>query len=762
MDLDALRYANFSKLGDAVTDWEDMTKKLETLGRDADHNLKGKAHKASWAGFNATVTRDFIDKTAGEFGDAHTQSQTITNILKDTMGELQGYNKQLTTAISEGLKKNLTVLDTGHGGFTVTMNVHPDRAAKGHEPPDHTVEDENNFRSEIERILKAATTSDTTAAKALKLIVDQVKYGFSDANYKDRDSAANAVKAADDMAKLMNKDPHKLTNTELTELNSYLKQYGKDPLFAEELATSVGPKKTLEFYAAIADPYQGQGLGTDPKARLELAKQLQKNLGITLGTATLSDSANMQKWESDMVKLGPERLDIDDAGHPYGYQVMSSLMHFGDYDDDFLNSYGDSLIDYDKAHNQKVPNYWINNFNDADLNFYGKGDRGRDPMTGFLEALGHNPDASTEFFAQPNNDPNHPMKQDDSALNDHLKYLTQERHWWSDDPQQDHGYMAGQDALGHAMESAATGYSYDATGATPGNPDHRNAATAGVMEQVAYLFGTSDDGPKMLHNHPELGDSLGKMASAYIDDIDYDLSGIGDHGKDAGDFPAKYAGRAEFGDQGAINFLSVLGQNEDSHKITTAAQHLYTLSMLDANPPTSDANIDHARDSLSMEAEARGILDNSRVQQVATDYGANDEDANKALGRSGDWVKWGTGAIIGGGVAAIPGLEGVGLAIVPIAADSAGEALSTFVEHKVDDGFEGSEHDSREAAQVSSQEFYRKGTDSLGTSYDTYLKGHPDVAAKADEGNWKDDIKAAYLGTGSHENDYRGRASYKD
>lgn len=760
MDLDALRFAKFGKLGDAISDWDEMTKKLQTISRDADTNLKGKAHKAKWAGVNAQVSRDFIDKTAGEFGDAHTQASTIHGILKDTHGELTDYQKQLTDAIDRGLKKNLTVMDTGNGGFTVTMNIHPDRAAKGTKVPEHSQQDVDDLRDEVQRILKGATESDNTAAKALRLIVDQAKYGFSDANYSNRDDAAKAIKAADDMAKLMNKDPHKLSNTELTQLNNYLKQYGKDPLFAEELATSVGPKKTLEFYAGIADPYQGQGLGTDPKARLELAKQLQKNLGITLGTATLSDSANMQKWENDMIDLGPKRLEIDDAGNPYGFQVMSALMRNGDYDDDFLNSYGNKLIALDKQVNgDGQMNYWINNANmDTDLNFYGKGDRGRDPMTGFLEALGHNPDASTEFFAQPGNDPDHPMKQSDSALNDHLKYLTKERHWWSDDPQTDHGYMAGQDALGHALESATTGYSYDAKGVTPGNADHRNAATAGVMEQVAYVYG-SEDGPKMLHDHPELADSLGKMASAYIDDIDYSMSGMGDHGRDTDNFQAKYAGRADFGNQGAINFLSVLGQNEESHKIVTNAQHIYTLSELAQNPPTDKASYDRALDALNMEAETRGVLDHSRVQQAAADYGADSEDANKSLGRSTDWIKWGVGAVIGGGVAMIPGGEAAGIALVPVATETVGGAVEEFIGQGIDKAADAAEQDPTEKAQLTSQQFYQKGADTLGSDYDHYFSGHPQ---RGDHDNVIKDLKDSYLGSGSAEDDYRGRPPYKD
>ncbi|MET9502211.1 hypothetical protein ABZY42_10840 [Streptomyces sp. NPDC006622] len=95
MDLDALRYGDFSKLGEAVTDWEQMTKKLADLQKDAESNLKAQADKAKWAGVNATVTREFIAKTAAEFADAHTQAESITKILSDTRGELIGFRSQL-------------------------------------------------------------------------------------------------------------------------------------------------------------------------------------------------------------------------------------------------------------------------------------------------------------------------------------------------------------------------------------------------------------------------------------------------------------------------------------------------------------------------------------------------------------------------------------------------------------------------------------------------------------------------------------------
>ncbi|MFF8741986.1 hypothetical protein [Streptomyces californicus] len=766
MDLDALRFGNFSQLGQAITDWEEMVKKLATLEKDAKDNLGGKAAKARWTGENAAVTRSFVEKTAAEFADAHTQARTVARILADTRDELVAFRDDLTEEISRAAKKNLTVRDTGDGSFTVTMNIHPDRAAKGTTLPEHSQSDMEGLRDRVQAILRQATRSDTTAAEALRLIVDQAERGFSGADYADRDSAAKALAAAEALAKTLKKDPSEVTATELNAVNATLAKYGKDPLFAEKLATSTTPDGLLTFYAGVADPYQG--FGADPN-RLKQAKLLQKNLGVALGTATLSDSAAMRSWEQKMVKLGPEELGTDHANNPRGFAVMSNLMRFGDYDDQFLNEYGEQLVAFDKERNVKNMSPWINNWNNGDLNFYSKNDRGRDPMTGFMEALGHNPGAATEFFSQPTGTGSGVDKE--SELNGNLKYLTKERIWLSDAYIMggDNKVIAGHDSLGHALEAATTGYAYGADPMAakdpmiPGNRDMRTAETAGVMEQVAFLYG-SEDGPKMLHEQAQLADSLGKMGAAYIDDINYSLTGVGDHVKDEEAFPAKYADRANLGNQGAISFLSVLGQNETSHGVVTAAQHLYTLSVLDANPATTAANIDNAHDALTIGGEARGILDHSRVQQAAETFKGEAEEQNKSLGRSGDWVKLGAGVVVGGGIAAIPlpGSTAAALVVAPLAADTVGNAVNTFIGHEIDKGLEGSEKDPAQQAQLTSQDFYDKGVQDLGDAYSAYVEDNPEVSAIGDNKEWSEDIKGSYLGTGSGQNDYRGRAPHKE
>ncbi|MEV6123946.1 hypothetical protein AB0M23_26140 [Streptomyces sp. NPDC052077] len=757
MDLDTLRDADFKLLDDAVKDWSTLVGTLEGLRKDAAGRLRGRAEKARWGGVNAKVSKEFIGKTAAEFEDAHTQATTVHKILSDTAGELKGYHRQLVTALEGGRRKGLKVV--GHeGGFTVSSDAPPqERGSTGRDADAGAVA----LRDELERILREATKSDDSARAVLRALADQSKLGFSGASYGDRDSAAAAIAKAEALAEVARKNPRDVTTTELAAFNATLATYRNDPLFSETFARNVGPKGALVFWAGIADPFQA---AFDP-ARGEQAKQLQKNLGITLGQATLSDSAGMTKWKKQMIALGDQRLEIDDASNPTGFATMSNLMRFGDYDDRFLNDYGTKLLAHDKQVTGDGFNLWVSNANQSDLNFWGqKNDRGRDPVTGFLEALGHNPDAATEFFGAPDlaSDPD----TDGYKVNEHLTYLTQERDWMSDSSLQgDSKIVAGRDSLGHALEAATTGFAYDTDikDIIAAGGGQRTAETAAVMEQVSYLYG-GEKGPEMLHKQPELADSLGKMAGAYIDDIDYSLSGIGDHMRDEETFPPKYQGRANFTEAGAISFLSVLGQNETSHGAVTAAQHLYTLSLMDANPPSNEANIERAHDGLMVGAEARGILDHSRVSQAEADFKADSEEANKSLGRSADWIKAGTGILVGAGVAAlpVPGSTAVGIVIAPIAADTAGAVMNTFIGHGVDTAVDGNEKKPTDQTQLTRNKFYEKGAEDFGSACNAYGSGNPEAEKAIRDRDWVKEIKGAYYGIGGPENKYRGHAPHED
>ncbi|MEU3289031.1 DUF6571 family protein [Streptomyces longwoodensis] len=390
MNFETLFHANFSLLDDAVTDWATLVRNLGELKKDAETNLHQAADKANWAGMNQQVSKEFIGKTAGEFADAHTQASTIHQVLSDTLGELRGYHRQLTTAVENGRKRSLSVFPSGDA-FMVTSSVPPQTAAAGE--PDRTA-DVTALRDEIQGILDKATESDNSAGTVLKALADQSELGFSDARYKDRDSAAAALKKADELARLAKKDPGELTTAEFDLLNAGLKQYANDHLFAERFATDLGARGTLDLWTGLNDV---PGAGDVGQRRHDRYDDLQKSLGLTLATASQSDSAGMAEWKGRMVDLADKPVGRA-GGFPLGAQVMTNLMRWGDYDDRFLVDYGDKLIETEKKFTGNGRHgAWSRTGGDPLLNRTGT-DSGWDPMTGYLRALSNNPDAATEFF----------------------------------------------------------------------------------------------------------------------------------------------------------------------------------------------------------------------------------------------------------------------------------------------------------------------------------------------------------------------------
>ncbi|MEU3249611.1 hypothetical protein [Streptomyces sp. NPDC006997] len=379
MDLTDLRDIDLSLLGDAIDDWATVVGNLEDLKKAAERGLHGAANKADWAGVNAMVSKEFIGKTAGEFADAHGQARSIYLILKDTRDELVRYQTQLTDAMERGRQKNLTVIGY-EGGFSVTSNVPPEGRA---------AQDEDNkaditaLRDELQDIVERATESDTSASTVLKAIADQSRLGFSDARYKDRDSAAEAIEQADQLAELATKNPEELTPKDLDRLTAGLRKYAGDGLFAERFASHLGAEGTLSFWAGINDPQVAYALG---HKRGNTHDELQKHLGLTLATASQSDSATMADWRNKMVDM-VDRPVSPGKGFPLGAQVMSNLMRWGDYDDRFLVDYGDKLIATEKKYTGNGEHgAWGRVGSDPLLNRTGS-DSGWDPMTGYLKAL---------------------------------------------------------------------------------------------------------------------------------------------------------------------------------------------------------------------------------------------------------------------------------------------------------------------------------------------------------------------------------------
>ncbi|MEU0337199.1 hypothetical protein [Streptomyces sp. NPDC006193] len=695
MDFNTLYHANFKLLDDAVSDWSTLVKHLADLKKDAEDHLHKAAVKADWAGVNAQVSKQFVGKTAGEFGDAHTQATTIYRILLDTRDELKLYHRQLTDAVSRGQKKNLTVIDRGDGAFQVMGSTRPDWAS---DPSGKTgatdQKDVDALRDEIQGILSKATESDSTARDVLVAIADQTRTGFSDAHYKDRDTAAAAVKEADELAKLARKDPDDLTVEEFDRVNAGLKKYHDDPLFAERFTARLGAKRTLEFWAGVTDPMVAPDL---TRERREQFDELQKSLGLTLATASRSDTPSMTRWKQDVIELGDR--PIGHRADVLGVQVMSNLMRVGDYDDAFLTAYGKRLMaterkfTHDGAHTgwQQLPtNPYLNRMS---------GDTGWDPLSGYLKGLSNNPAAATDFF----NDDFIPKDGDHKHAVSNFKYLFEDRHWpqaiksdisgdWSHD---------GRNNLAAALEAATTGHP---AGELP--TDDTPAHNAGQVKLFESIVSSISDDNARLTDHGYMADSIGQIASEYLPDIDRATTDVDPH-PDKGDadgqaawdrvqklYPVQGTG-AELDRREATRFLFAVGQDPKGYAAVEVGQKAYMGRLMEyhLNPdlpaeqrPNQDVEL-AIRDIARHSGQVSGTLAMGRNEAVAGPADAKDKDFDHSVAQWKNLLSGtvGTGVGVGTSFIASPAV-GAGVGGV------AGTATSMMLEELFKDA-EGSAKD---------------------------------------------------------------------
>ncbi|APE21889.1 MULTISPECIES: DUF6571 family protein [Streptomyces] len=693
LKFDQVLHAHLSSLKEAITGWSETVSKLEKAKEKADTGLQGKADKADWKGENAGVTQAFVRKTAKEFGDALTEARSIRNILRDAETEFQAAKSELEKLVAEAPGKGIRIDQDG----VVSYLIHPDRRAKDYDGPKPEQADFEAMRSAIKAAITRADDADDVASRALRTLVGGDKNNFSGTNY-DSLKAASKVQDAEDAhaAYELYKKGDEATPAEIDKLNALFKANQKDPYFAEKFALEVGPKGSMEYWADMGDPSDGSRLGVDHRDKL---KELQTNWSMTLATATHSTSPEMEQWKADVIKAGTEPIQTRGTS-PYGFQVMSNLLRVGDYDDKFLKDYGNGLVVAERkmTHDGALPpgRAWQQmGGQPSHLNWLG-GDLGKDPMIGFMEGLGHNPKASTEFF---NSDIDlTPENSKDNKKLDPFDYFSKDREW----PEElnDKGNLTkepGYNALGHALESATTGHPYDAE--AEGLKDVRTKENAEVMQKVVERYGSD---PKFMHQQPGIDDSLGKMGAAYIDELNRSLETDSDTTmEEKTNSPFGYndaKGKSRFGEEfdtgllwnrgDAVNFMGIVSQSETGHATLSAAETLYTTSVLDQvgpkpGTPFDERDLTDARTTLRIGSEAQGIMDESRMAQIDKDYEKDSEEHKKAVGKTTEWVKFGVGAVAAGGVVALTG--GAGGVLVPLAAETVGGAVTTFIGMEADD-----------------------------------------------------------------------------
>ncbi|WP_098016834.1 hypothetical protein [Streptomyces sp. b62] len=769
--------APLGKLKAAADDWSEMATKLDRLADHASDGMKAKANKASWEGLNAGVTKAFVGKTVKEFADAAAEAKGVKTLLEEGYAAFKKAKDDLVNIRDhEGPAAGISV--DGRGKVTARSPISENNAAR-HDPDfsKYLQQERENIASwqkKIDAIVETCNDTDVTFKNSLEANVTDRK-DFSAPKYTkfDQEEAARAVALA-------NKG-RDLTHAELQALNELLRDNGKSEEFAKNFYEKLGPEKALAFFGQLAT--DTNDYSKVDKERLADVQALQRNLGLNLATAS-HDKAFTAEWGPELRKMGTQQIPLskyDNGGGPYGYQLLGGIMRYGNYDAKFLNPIAEHVA---QLHQQDpyrfAGNKQVNGFLDNPYNPSGKNGSGYDPTTAMLEALGNSPDAAKKFFTDDPTAYNEDGtvnrgatadlgKQDGEAIDNYLDFFGNEK--WESFPDSNSTdpdklgptlqYMP--DALGHALEAATLGY-------PAGEPDarvQRDADNAAIMQKVMEKYG-SDAG--LLKHQEGLADSMGVMGAGYIDDINWALE---KNESDSVFAPrGNQEGRLDFADTEDHNgrsiareFLSSLGQHPDAYATVSAAEEVYTRSVLEAQVGP-DGKIDQgaARAAVHTGSEVQGMLDQSRGDQVQAENLKKHEDYEKAVAKRAGWIEFGAVAGVAAGVAFLPATAAVGTAavLIPLATDTASGAAEQVIGQVIGDVSDNSvdEHKEKieELNEKERKKVYSAGESLAESPMEEFMRRHG-VTSRSEFGqDLKESMRVGY-GAGNDREEQQGNDS---
>ncbi|ROQ32628.1 hypothetical protein EDD98_1620 [Streptomyces sp. PanSC19] len=693
LTFDNVYQAPLDRMKAAADDWAAMKGKLDTLAQDAQTTMAAKARDDYWRGVNAEVTKPFVDKTAKEFGDAAKAAEGIHKVLEDGYNAFKKAKDELKKIVdTEAPAKGFRVRSDGTVEAVEPLSQTKDQGMR-HDPDFQEMvrkerADIEAMQRRIDTIVETCDDADVACSNALKADITTDQHDFSAPKYTSLD-AEEAQRAVD-----LAKRGRDISHEELMRLNELLKDNSASKEFSRAFYDGMGPKGALEFFGQLStDTYDYSKVD---KQRLADVQDLQKNLGLNLATATQGGDAWTDKWSTEMRKLGTERIPLVkyDNNPAYGYQLLGGIMRYGNYDKNFLVPIAEHVTQlhakdpYLFGNSKPLGGGWLKNqYNPSGVN-----GSGFDPMVSMLEALGHSPEASKEYFSKEPTSYNEdgsvggtvdldPKK--DGAQKSYLDYFQNKEYDFfpdieghdPDDWKKTAEYMP--DALGHALEAATTGHGWD----DPNPQLHRDEKSVEIMKQVIDSYGTNTE---LREQHKPLMDSLGRMGAAYIDDLNYSMHNFGGTG-DAVNRDELYTNssdgtkRTDFGFTRSLDFLKAVAGDEDGYKSVSAAQQVFEASGIKALEKDRDDAMAFAQNSTLV----HGIIDESRTTQIAEDF-KDDEDAkNLALEQQAEWrksaVSGGVAAVVGVGSAVVlgPAAGVVATTVVPIIMESAGSAVDT-------------------------------------------------------------------------------------
>ncbi|GHA13953.1 hypothetical protein ACFOOM_32880 [Streptomyces echinoruber] len=667
LNYQTLLQADFDTLIEAVAKWRKLPEEYRKVHKKYENTVEKDLEGSDWKGEAATAALDKVKLVGKQIDAAADEAQDVYKLLDDAR-EIFTSSQSKLKSLKQDIEsdKYLSIKPDGEVYFDPPEDTPSENIAALNKGYQETLQ---AYRNSIRSIIDAAQEADDTLFWALSQDHNGRSKGFNSNTYHSIADAKKGREQADkdlkELEKLTGKKSElalagandSLDPAVLRRINTLLARHEGDPYFAEKFATHLGGKRTLELWTRIADRVQTGGEQTKASAAI------QKSLSFTLATASHSDSKAMERWKDDVISLGGKQIDYLDMERgitqkgPYGFQVMSSLMRYGTYDTDFLDDYGKKLISFEKAHKEEKPNDLWRADGDAApyLNFGSGDDHGFDPMAGYMEALGHNPDAAKDLFYSKD-------WESDERLDPDLKYLLKDREWPNANPfaKDSRGY--GYDELGHALEAATLGVPYDSSDGVL----QRDDRTANIMEQVAVTV-SKDIG--FVDNKPGIGDSLARMGAGYMDDLNWSTIDEGGRGSIEGrDSMYNHEGKGHINlkQSTAAQFLYNVAQHDSGYKILSSAQQAFTLGALEAHGDSPEA----ARKILNNGGYVHGVLDEARISYLDKQYGDATDKINDKLGESAEWKKFGISQGIG---------MATGLVLLPVGGPAVSAAAAFVV-----------------------------------------------------------------------------------
>ncbi|MFB7135858.1 DUF6571 family protein [Streptomyces sp. NPDC056237] len=611
-----------------------MIKKLTDLQTDA-KAMKTKADKSTWKGENATVTQEFVTKTAKEFSDAVTEAESVRDLLKDAHALLKSAHDDLKDAY-DNPPPSITIYPDG----VLSHHVHPDRRSKDSTEPIATEAQFDALRSKLEGILKRANEADELCAWGLRALIRNHPNDFGSTDLggvadakKMRAEEKQQAENGREAAKLYSRWEY-LDDKERERLLT-LAEGGKDsPAFAAELMQNLdyNGRKDQEAVLLLAGSLEGGGRDGQVSAT---DARLYKALSGSLATATGPDSpigspgGITSAWTDRLIATARDGNGLP-AQHPgalkggaAGWNALTHLMaaDAGDdavydpnkdpkeksspwkkdegdpvYSEAFLTEVGDSIREWETNNDDA--------YDGVMKNWQGTQE---DPMKGLLNAMSRNPSASTHYF-----DPN---------TTDNLKYFLEDREWPGGDVESkmptETQYTSARAELGLALESAATGR-------VPGSPlhpvpAHHDGAETAIFERVMG----------------EYTEALKKDQSAVPVSMRLPMADmIADYGSDVHQILGKKMdGPTDFNqleiDRGDLTrIIRATAEDPNAYKAIHASQTVVSSAGLDRFPAESFRKGDEElRAWVKQSASVLGHLDGVRGD-VIYDLGQAEKDAN--------------------------------------------------------------------------------------------------------------------------------------